>query len=429
MKAFTKRGSAVLDAPEEMLAPGASDLPWAPSSASSRSDGAMREPAPAGALQRANASAFQEDLEDEERPYVPVRGKLQFGVGRALRSTTGRIVVAVAGVLTIAVVAVGLFAVRSFLLHDELFVIPASAHIEIQGNSSLTRAQVLSVFGEDVERNIFKVPLAQRRSDLERLPWVDHAIVMRLLPNTLRVSIAERTPVAFVRQGTRIGLIDASGVLLDMPPDAAGNPHYSFPVLTGLSAEDPLPTRASRMDIYKRFMKELDSSGEKITDTLSEVDVSSPEDVKALIPNAGTDILVHFGDEAFLTRYKHFEEHLQEWKQQYPKLASADMRYERQVVLEMAPGAGVPSREAVVPSVPVIAAGPAKPADHVARAPVSVAPKPVAEMPVSTHAPHVAAAKPVPTASGKTSAANARMFAALAAARKQQVENSGQRPQ
>ena len=62
---------------------------------------------------------------------------------------------------------------------------------------------------------------------------MDHATVMRLLPNKIRVQITERTPVAFVRQGTQIGLVDASGVLLDMPPEDAGDPHYSFPVLTG----------------------------------------------------------------------------------------------------------------------------------------------------------------------------------------------------
>jgi cell division protein FtsQ len=64
--------------------------------------------------------------------------------------------------------------------------------------------------------------------------------------------------------------------------------------------------------------------------------------VKALVTSDGTDVLVHFGDQDFLARYKSFEEHLPEWKQQYPKLASADMRYEDQIVLEMQKGTNVP---------------------------------------------------------------------------------------
>jgi cell division protein FtsQ len=149
------------------------------------------------------------------------------------------------------------------------------------------------------------------------------------------VQITERTPVAFVRQGSQIGLVDGSGVLLDMPPDAAGDPHYSFPVLTGVSADEAMPDRAERMEVYQQFLRELDRTGRHLTDSVSEVDVTDPEDVKALITSGGSDILVHFGQEQFLKRYEEFEEHLPEWKQQYPKLASADMRYEGQIVLEM----------------------------------------------------------------------------------------------
>ena len=61
--------------------------------------------------------------------------------------------------------------------------------------------------------------------------------------------------------------------------------HYSFPVVTGISADEPLSTRAARMKIYERFTTELDAAGEKISEQLSEVDLSNPEDVKAMIPD------------------------------------------------------------------------------------------------------------------------------------------------
>jgi len=244
---------------------------------------------------------------------------------------------------------------RDYLLHDERFVIQSSSSIGFEGNVHVTRAQLLGIFGEDVERNIFTVSLAQRRAELERLPWVAHATVMRLLPNRMRVSIVERTPVAFVRQGSHIGLVDGNGVLLDMPVDAKVSEHYSFPVVTGISANEPLSTRAARMKIYERFTSDLDSSGEKISQELSDVDLSNPEDVQALIPDHSTEILVHFGEDDFLARYRSFKEHLPEWRTLYPKLSAVDMRYERQVVLQMPPGSGVPvtSSSNASPSTPV----------------------------------------------------------------------------
>ena len=235
---------------------------------------------------------------------------------------------------------------KRFLQHDERFVIPSSSSIQFEDNAHVTRAQLLGIFGEDVERNIFTVSLEERRAELERLPWVKRATVMRLLPNKMRVLIVERTPVAFVRQGSHIGLVDANGVLLDMPMDAKTSEHYSFPVVTGISAADALSTRAARMKIFERFTSELDSSGEHISQELSEVDLSNPEDVKALIPDHSAEILVHFGDDDFLDRYRRFKEHLAEWRTIYPKLSSVDMRYERQVVLEMPRGSNAPATPA-----------------------------------------------------------------------------------
>jgi cell division protein FtsQ len=90
------------------------------------------------------------------------------------------------------------------------------------------------------------------------------------------------------------------------------------------------------MHLYQQFISDLDSGGAKVSTQLSEVDISDPEDVWALLPAQGSDIQVHFGDSDFLARYRSYQQHLPEWRQQYPHLASVDMRYENQVVLDMA---------------------------------------------------------------------------------------------
>ena len=432
-------GSAVLTAPEESYASEADAVTGA--------RGTRRGPAPAGALQRGyGKDGYGSDGYDEpgagssyaqdEPEYVPQRGKLRLRFRGLPRSVGGRIVLAVVVFAVLAAVAVAVAGVRYYLMHDARFVLATTDDIQITGAEHLTRDQVVSVFGADLERNIFRVSLAERQADLERLPWVAHATVMRLLPNVLRVQITERTPVAFVRQGSQIGLVDGGGVLLDMPPDAAGDPHYSFPVLTGLSADETMPERAARMEIYQQFMRDLDSAGQHLTDSVSEVDVSDPEDVKALITSGSSDILVHFGQEQFLKRYQEFEQHLQEWRQQYPKLASADMRYEGQIVLEMqgdgdaATGgtttvatASVESDAPVVEK-PVVAAKPAalKPVVLKPSAPKPVVLKPAAAKLVATKGSRPVAKKVVakrvlgkPRPGSGMSAANQKVFARLAA--------------
>ena len=309
----------------------------------------------------------------DEEEYVPrrrfsgLRFRIRGGVPRSLlgRVLAGATVLAMLGGFTAA-----LWAARSVLMHDSRLMIASSSAIQPTGSSHLTRAQMLSIFGEDVDRNILAMPLAERRRELESLPWVEHATVMRLLPNHIRVAITERTPIAFVRQGSHIGLADANGVLLEMSPDVPADQHYSFPVVTGVTQEEPDSTRAARMKLYQRFVDDLDADGNRTSAKLSEVDLSSPEDVMALIPTGSSDILVHFGDDEFLARYQRFSKNIADWKAAHPNLASVDMRYDREAVLEMKPGTALAAPSALdAEAPPASAAKPGKSAANPAAKP------------------------------------------------------------
>ncbi len=303
----------------------------------------------------------QPDDPNEDEPFL--RSRRRVAVRRAIlpQGRWARIGLAAGAVVLLGGLAWLGYAIRNFAAHDPRFRIDSSENIQILGNSEVTQAELLSVFGGDMGRNVFFVPLAQRRAELEHLPWVDTATVMRLLPNQLRLSITERTPIAFVRDGGNIGLVDRDGVLLSMAPETMAAKHYSFPVITGITANDPPSTRAARMRIYQRFIADIDSTSEKLSRQLSEVDISDPEDVKALVPSDGNELLLHFGDTDFLARWHNYQQHLAEWKAQYPRLASVDLRYERQVVLEMrkdTPAESAAEKSAKAPETSAPAAAP-----------------------------------------------------------------------
>lgn len=301
----------------------------------------LREVEPSGSPARVPRDIAEKDAgEREQDPFLRARRRVPVRRGLVPKSRAGRIIFATCVLLGLAVlVALGVV-VRNFLRDDPRFRINSGSNIQILGISHLSRRELLSVFGSDIGRNVFFVPLRERRADLERLPWVGHATVMRLLPNQLRISIVERVPVAFLRSGASIGLVDADGVLLSMSPGMMAAKHYSFPVVTGITAQDPLPVRAARMRLYQQFINDLDAGGTKVSEQLSEVDITDPEDIRALFPAQGSDILVHFGDGQFLHRYSLYQQHLADWRRQYPRLASVDMRFDNQVVLEMAKGSG-----------------------------------------------------------------------------------------
>jgi cell division protein FtsQ len=251
---------------------------------------------------------------------------------------TGRIFVALGLLMVLGGLTASALIFRASLERDARFRIAGSGNIQATGLAEVSRFEMLPVFGEDIGRNVFFVPLDLRRKQLEAIPWIDRATVMRLLPDQIRIDVVERKPVAFTRQGQQIGLVDPNGVLLSMPASAMAQHHYSFPVVTGIDRGDPAASRRARMAVYLRMMSDLDSTGQHYSEQISEIDLTDPEDARVLMPEQGADILAHFGEDHFLERYQRYKAHIAEWRQQYPHLAAVDLRYDQQVVLQMASG-------------------------------------------------------------------------------------------
>jgi cell division protein FtsQ len=279
------------------------------------------------------------DGDEEARP-----GVRRFSPARPARkwwrpaSAAGRVFLTLGALVVLGGLTASALMLRTYLERDARFRIAGAVNIQAAGLTEMSRSQMLAVFGEDIGRNVFFVPLDERRRELEAIPWVERATVMRLLPDQIRVSVVERQPVAFTRQGQMIGLVDADGVLLSMPAADMARHHYSFPVVTGIDPGDPAGSRQARMAVYQRLMGDLDSNGQHLSEQISEIDLTDPEDARVLMPEQGADILAHFGEDHFIERYQRYQAHIAEWRQQYPHLAAVDLRYDQQAVLEMASG-------------------------------------------------------------------------------------------
>ena len=108
---------------------------------------------------------------------------------------------------------------------------------------------------------------------------------------------------------------------------------YSFPVILGMNSGEPLSTRIPRMRIYDSVLSQLDSSGAHYSQDLSEVDLSDPDDVKVLTNNPEGEVLIHLGSSNYLDRYKVYVGHVREWRQQFDRVESVDLRYDRQIIV------------------------------------------------------------------------------------------------
>jgi len=226
-----------------------------------------------------------------------------------------------------------------FFLNSPRVVLARLEQIEVTGNHYVGRRAVLERFAADRGRSVLRVPLAERRRALEEIPWVEQASVERILPNRLRVELVERAPVAFLRLGTDLALVDAHGVILERPANA----EFHFPVAAGLTETLPREQREQRMRLYVQFLKDIELVRPRATQHVSEVDFTDARDLRATLAalpemrsgGAGEPgaVLVHFGDGDFVNKFRLFVENFPRWRAAAGRVDSVDLRFARQVVV------------------------------------------------------------------------------------------------
>ena len=279
------------------------------------------------------------------------------------------------------------YAFGHFLLASQQMALVHREQVELAGNHYVTRANVLAIFKADQGRSVLRIPLNERRQQIQAIPWVSEAIVRRALPNKIEVEITERSPIAFLRQGSDLALLDIHGVMLERPLKA----NFHFPVVTGIHEDMTPEERERRMQLFAGFSQQVELTRAGAMEQVSEVDLSDASDLRATISGLNGDnvfagggsnqssdnsehqsaapsdspVLVHFGDNDFDAKYRTLLDGIGQWRAKTGRVESVDLRFNGEAIVN--PESPV-IRQPVLR--PVAAERPAsKPAPIVARKP------------------------------------------------------------
>jgi len=284
-------------------------------------------------LKTIDADAYpQEALAEEEPRYLrrqkPVEIKRR-KFGKKAWKTYFRVSLAV---VALAIAAGTIFAAADFLLTSPRMALANPSQVELSGNHFVSRASILEIFSADRGRSVMRIPLAKRRAQVEALPWVERATVRRALPNRIQVDVVERTPIAFLREGSNLFLVDGQGQILDRPLEA----DFRFPVVTGISEAMPRNERAQRMKMMTDFIASVRDVRAGAEELVSEIDLSDANDLQATLAGLqGTAdaVLVHFGNGGFRDKFQILLNNIGQWESAAGRVASVDLRFEHEVVV------------------------------------------------------------------------------------------------
>jgi cell division protein FtsQ len=138
--------------------------------------------------------------------------------------------------------------------------------IEIDGAKHTPRAALDAITRRYAGMNLFKIDIARVRRDLGALAWVRHVDIEEKVPDTLRIKIVERTPVALVMSDGPVHYVDGDGV--------------TFAELSAAMGDDDLPviSNARGADVARcvALLRDLRARDPQLYARVSEVRPAAP---------------------------------------------------------------------------------------------------------------------------------------------------------
>lgn len=258
------------------------------------------------------------------------------------------------------------WAVREFVTENPAF---ATKTIDLQTEGVLTVEALRKMAGVRVGENLMSLDLARIKRDLELLEFIQFAAVERVLPDTLRIRVTERVPVAQVvvlRPNAAGGyvavphLLDATGHVM-MPPtrtmvaDPTALQIDWLPALVGVNPVDLKPGRqveSTQVRAALKLLTHFERSAMFGRSDIRRVDVSGLE---VLTVTTST------GGEITFASHRDFDTQLRRWR------AVQDVATQQGKVistLDVSISQNLPARWVEASSVPAPPAKPAKPAPY-----------------------------------------------------------------
>ena len=176
--------------------------------------------------------------------------------------------------------------------------------VDVSGTSRVSAEDVKAVVKRATQSaGVWRADLGALSRELERLPWVRHAIVSRVLPDGLRVRIIEREQRAVVRTSEgRLIWVDDDAVMLGTLQSSDRMPPFFIRGWDEAGTDAARAENRARVEKYLEMLREWEKLG--LTARVSEVNLIDLSDVRVQLAGDDARIEVRLGSQEQDARLK-----------------------------------------------------------------------------------------------------------------------------
>ena len=173
--------------------------------------------------------------------------------------------------------------------------------IDVRGLNRASKNDIEKIVSRQTERSgVWNADLNVIKTDVERLTFVKSAVVSRVLPDGLRVSVRERVPRVIAKMKAGDFWADEESVILSAVGKDEARPPFVLRGWDESKTEKAAKDNQERVKIYLKMLNEWQDF--ELARRVSSVNLADLQDPQAIVQDSGENITVSLGKENFAKR-------------------------------------------------------------------------------------------------------------------------------
>ncbi|MFC1552642.1 cell division protein FtsQ/DivIB [Candidatus Latescibacterota bacterium] len=203
------------------------------------------------------------------------------------------------------------------------------AGVDVNGAEYIDSEEILNAAAIEIGMNIFEVDLRQVSETLENQFTAEDFTIYKRLPNSIRIHVNEKTPVALLNVKELIG-VDKNGVPL---PHVGAELAENLPILTGISTVASLSdsTVTERLKAGLALLEKIKDKAPSTYKRISEINVSNMNTLGISLIDNGLEVII--GEKDWIRKIPVLDKVINEITMNRKAVKAVDIRFGEKIVV------------------------------------------------------------------------------------------------